>query len=129
MRCQMRFLLPEVSVNGDMHQVSTLNNIEQFCSPNELHVKFLKWLAAIRRVSWRAKEGEAVDAVHQQEMIVASHCKSRNGGHITVCQRNLAILAAALPANPLPSAAAILDWHRSHVVAELCFWPYDSSSA
>lgn len=34
-----------------------------------------------------------------QEMIVASYCKSRNGGHKTACKRNLAIVASALPAN------------------------------
>jgi len=38
----------------------------------------LKWT---RIASWRAKEGGAAGAVHQQEMIVASHCKSRNGGY------------------------------------------------
>lgn len=72
-----------------MHQVSTLP------SPSEPCAKFLKWLEAVRVVSWRAKEGEAVDAVHQQRMIVVLHGKSRDGDHKTAHQRNLAVVASA----------------------------------
>lgn len=76
-----------------------------------------------------SQEREAVGAVQHQEVIVASHCKSRNEGHKIACQRNLAILAPAHPANSLPATAAILDWHRSYMIAKLCCWPYDSSLA
>lgn len=88
--------------------MSTLNE-DKLYSHNEWHAKFLKWLRAIELASWRAKEGEVVGTVHQQEMIMASQCISRKGEHKTACQRNLAIPASALPANLLPATAAVLD--------------------
>lgn len=130
MRCQMRLLL---SLPGSLTQWRYVpgehtEQGKQLSFPNEPHAKFLTWLRAIRLVPWWAKEGEAVGSVHQQEMMV-SHCKSRNGGHETACHRNSAILASALPARSLPSTATVLDWHGSYTIAELCSWPYDSSSA
>lgn len=131
MRCQMR-LLPSLPGSLTQWRYVPGEHTEQgkrLSFPNEPHAKFLKWLRAIRLVSWWAKEGEAVGSVHRQEMIAASHCKSRNGGHKPACHRNSAILASALPAHSLPSTAAVLDWHGSYTIAELCSWPYDSSSA
>lgn len=63
--------------------MSTVSAGQPLPSPSEPCAKFLKWLEAVRVVSWRAKEGEAVDAVHQQRMIVVSHGKSRDGDHKT----------------------------------------------
>lgn len=129
MECWMRFLLS--LPRGLTQQIYAPDeHTEQATFLSKWAACFMPQVSESHQICiLESQEREAVGAVHQQEMIVASHCKSRNEGHKIACQRNLATLAHAHSANSLPATVTILGWHRSYMIAKLCCWPYDSSSA
>lgn len=117
----------EVWLNGDTSQVSTLNRVSNFPFPMSRMLNFSsgwepsglylgeprkgkQWVQLTSRRWWPLTAKAGTEGMKQ---------------HAT----NSAILASALPAHSLPSTATVLDWHRSYMIAELCSWPYDSSSA